>query len=164
MRAPTVTLPALLGTPADGQMRQWPQVGQGSAHERVVDPDLEQVSGAVVIAADHVGAPAGVLRWAAVRPVSWVPRALPHQRLPGRALLLWHADRAGSRTAQPVQTLKKIKKNKKNGIFKISRKSNIRPPRAVRAARGAFNVWLRTVHAAATLRPPIGVLADPAAT
>jgi hypothetical protein len=36
---------------------------------------------------------------------------------------------------------------------------------AVRAARGgAFNVWLHTVHAAATLRPPIGVLADPAAT
>ena len=49
-------------------------------------------------------------------------------------------------------------------FLKISRKSPIRPPRAVRAARGAFNVWLRTVHAAATLRPPIGVLADPAAS
>jgi hypothetical protein len=70
----------------------------------------------------------------------------------------------GSRTAQPVQTLKKQKKTKKNGLFKISRKSHIRPPRAVRAARGAFNVWLRTVYVAAILRPPIGVLADPAAT
>ena len=43
------------------------------------------------------------------------------------------------------------KKNKKKWIFfKISRKSPIRPPRAVRAARGAFNVWLRTIQGAAT--------------